>query len=186
MRALPTLCFLLLVILVPSISWASGSYKGRLILDFTDHPRDGIVVEPFAYVDPEGREWPVPRGSKVDGASIPRPLWSLIGGPWEGPYRQASVIHDHFCNTKDRGWRNVHKVFYDAMRSSGVNEVQAKIMYAAVVYFGPKWKKEFGIDGKPQLRTYQQPFDQVEMDRLRDWVKASNPSTDQISNLVAD
>jgi hypothetical protein len=49
------------------------------------------------------------------------------------------VIHDVACVEKRRDWRSVHRVFYTAMLDSGVDRAQAKIMYAAVYHFGPRW-----------------------------------------------
>ena len=97
------------------------------------------VVEPFGFLDGDGQRWPVPVGTDVDGASIPQPLWSLIGGPWEGEYRDASVIHDYYCDTRIKSWKAVHRVFYNAMCASGVSELRAKTMYAAVYFCGPHW-----------------------------------------------
>jgi Protein of unknown function (DUF1353) len=42
----------------------------------------------------------VPAGAIVGGASIPQVFWSIIGGPFEDKYREASVIHDYYCEQK--------------------------------------------------------------------------------------
>jgi hypothetical protein len=97
------------------------------------------VVEPFGFLNVDQERWPVPVDAKVDGASIPRALWSLTGGPFEGKYRSASVIHDYYCDVRRKPWRAVHRVFYNAMRASGVSERRAKLMYAAVYFAGPHW-----------------------------------------------
>src|SRR4051812_13535146 len=52
--------------------------------------RDVELIERYEYVDSNGRSWPVPAGTVVDGASIPQPFWSIIGGPFEGLYRGPS------------------------------------------------------------------------------------------------
>lgn len=104
--------------------------------------RDGGKVqlsEKFTYVDPIGVEWEVPKGAVVDGASIPRVLWSIVGSPFTGQYRDASIIHDYYCETKDRPWRSTHRVFYDAMVRSGTSPKRAQLMYFAVYRFGPRW-----------------------------------------------
>ena len=44
------------------------------------------------------KTWTAPKGAKVDGASIPQLFWTPIGGPFEGKYRYASVIHDTECD----------------------------------------------------------------------------------------
>jgi hypothetical protein len=83
-------------------------------------------------------------GTRVDGASIPRPLWSIIGAPFTGRYVEASVIHDHYCDTQARHWKAVHKVFLEGMLARGVDKLQAQLMYLAVYRFGPRWN--FDVD----------------------------------------
>ena len=118
---------------------AFGRYLGRLILEPLRDGRLMRVVEPFGFLDDDEKRWPVPVGAKVDGASIPQPLWSLMGGPFEGKYRDASVIHDYYCDVRLEPWRAVHRVFYNAMRASGVSATRAKLMFSAVYFAGPRW-----------------------------------------------
>ena len=126
-----------------------GSFYGELKL--RDISKSGEIssfelLEKFGYMDRGGRKWEAPKGIIVNGASIPKPFWSVIGGPWSGAYKRASVIHDHFCETKSRHWKSVHRAFYDAMLDSGVGTATAKLMYFAVYRFGPRWtttKKNF-------------------------------------------
>ena len=49
------------------------------------------------------------------------------------------MIHDYFCETHTETWQNIHMVFYNGMRARGVDTIKAKIMYAAVYNFGPRW-----------------------------------------------
>ena len=100
------------------------------------------LLSSFAYIDPKGVEWEVPSGWVVDGASIPQVAWTFVGGPFEGKYRDASVIHDFGCDKKVKPWEKVHEVFYWAMLASGVETWRAKIMYAAVYHFGPRWPRQ--------------------------------------------
>ncbi|HRY30608.1 MAG TPA: DUF1353 domain-containing protein [Elusimicrobiota bacterium] len=116
-----------------------GRYVGKVYAKFLPNGRDMQLLKPFKYIDPHKKVWPAPARSIVDGASIPQFAWSIIGGPFEGKYREASVIHDVACDKKNRPWAAVHEMFYYAMRASGVGSVKAKIMYAAVHYFGPRW-----------------------------------------------
>ncbi|GFO81451.1 DUF1353 domain-containing protein [Methyloceanibacter sp.] len=121
---------------------ASGHYEGNVVAEFLNDGRLVRLVEPFAYVDPFTMRWDVPSGWEVDGASIPKPLWSLVGSPFVGTYRNASVIHDYYCDTKARPWGAVHRVFYDAMLTSSVHPIRARLMYAAVCWGGPRWSIE--------------------------------------------
>jgi hypothetical protein len=102
----------------------------------------------FRFTDPNDLLWSTPAGTEVDGASIPQPFWSFIGGPFEGQYINASVIHDHYCKVKSRTEHDTHRNFYYGMRAAGVSEWKAKFMYWAVATFGPKWKLERRIDLK--------------------------------------
>lgn len=105
--------------------------------------RLGKLLAPIEYIQHAGKRWPVPAGASLDGASIPRPLWSIIGGPFEGRYRDASIVHDHYCVVKTEPWRMTHRMFFEAMRCSGVNAIRAKVMFYAVHRFGPRW----GLNG---------------------------------------
>lgn len=101
--------------------------------------RTARLLAPLSFAQADGTAWPVPAGIEIDGASIPRFLWSLIGGPFEGRYRDASIVHDHYCVVRTRPWQDTHRVFHDAMRCSGESPIKAKIMYYAVYRFGPRW-----------------------------------------------
>jgi len=97
------------------------------------------LLHEFAYVDQSGRRWEAPTGLITDGASIPTPFWSVIGGPFEGKYREAAVVHDAACCAQMQAWEDVHHMFYNAMRCSGVEQDKAKTMFLAVWSFGPRW-----------------------------------------------
>jgi hypothetical protein len=94
---------------------------------------------PFDFIDEACVHWSVPKNAAVDGASIPRFLWTMIGGPWDGAYRKASVIHDWYCFRRSKPWQTVHRMFFEAMLASGVGQKKAKLMYLAVYYRGPRW-----------------------------------------------
>jgi len=125
----------------PAKAGKPGTYQGRAVVTLLDDGRRVQLVDPFAYIDPATLKWDVPAGAIVDGASIPQPLWGIIGGPFEGKYRAASIIHDWYCDVRTRPWKAVHRVFYDAMLTSGVSAGRAKPMYAGVLWGGPRWSE---------------------------------------------
>jgi hypothetical protein len=98
------------------------------------------LLESFSYIDPYGIEWVAPAGAVVDSASIPKVLWSVVGSPFTGEYRTAAVVHDVACDERKQPWRAVHRMFYNASRCAGVDEVKAKVMYGALYAFGPQWR----------------------------------------------
>src|SRR5262245_32434634 len=71
-----------------------GSFSGAPKAELLDDGRQLRLLEDFAYVDPRNKAWVAPKGAVVDGASIPRALFSIVGGPLEGQYRNASIVHD--------------------------------------------------------------------------------------------
>lgn len=97
------------------------------------------LLNRFAFVDDAQRVWHVPAMARVDGASIPQFAWSILGSPFVGRYRKASVVHDWYCDIRSREWKATHRMFYEAMRTSKVSGAKARIMYAAVYYAGPRW-----------------------------------------------
>ena len=119
-----------------------GRFEGEIVARWGDDGREMTLVEPFAYLDPRAVRWEAPAGSLVNGASIPRAFWSFIGGPFAGDFRDASVVHDVACEERDRPWRAVHRMFYEACRCGGVGSFKAKTMYYAVFHFGPRWHVE--------------------------------------------
>jgi Protein of unknown function (DUF1353) len=153
-----------------------GRYEGIPVLTFLDDGRRVRLTEDFAFVDSSDARWDVPKGATVDGASIPRSLWSLIGGPFEGLYRNASIIHDWYCDLRSRPWHVVHRMFYEAMITSGVGGKLAKLMYAGVYMGGPRWSKtvvsnvelmaeEYLKDSHPGSRRVHEPMPADEFGR---------------------
>lgn len=134
-----------------------GKFSGMPVVQLLDEGRNARVVEEFSFTDAAGLRWVVPKGTVVDGASIPQPFWTLIGGPWEGAYRDASIIHDYYCDRRSRTWKSVHRVFYEGMSARNVDPLKAKLMYYAVYRFGPRWEKvttqvpSVGFDGRPTM-----------------------------------
>jgi hypothetical protein len=109
----------------------------------TPHERTGgarvVLTAPIRYEDAAGVVHTTPGGFAFDGASIPRPLWSVMGAPLEGPYVRSAAQHDFECAIQVAPSRVVHRRFLHALRAEGVGRVRAALMYAAVAAFGPRW-----------------------------------------------
>ena len=126
-----------------------------------------------------GLEWNVPNGYKTDGASVPAALWALYP-PFTGSYRSAAVIHDYYCDNKERSWQDTHKVFYFAMRAANVAEKTAKIMYTAVYLLGPRWGPGTR-PGQRNARVEATPEQQEEVVKeLQALVESENPDLDSL------
>ena len=125
---------------------AKNVFKGNAVVELlspkkpTDLFRDVKLVQPFGYIDPRGAHWDVPAGYVTNGASIPPSLWGVVGGPFDGPYRDAAVLHDYYCEAKTRSSDDTHRMYYEAAVARGTSESIASTMYAGIIFGGPKWE----------------------------------------------
>lgn len=132
----------------PETRWLTESGTDRLMK----------LLQDFSFTDPAGKKWLTPKGHVVDGASIPRALWSLVGSPYTGEYRRASIVHDKACedaagNPKAR--RAADRMFYHACRAGGCSVKEAWILYlgvriGALDEFVPAW--QMGIEAGEAAR----------------------------------
>jgi uncharacterized protein DUF1353 len=168
-----------------------GYYSGAPVTRWDPDGRTMTLLSELRYTDPKGETWVAPTGSVVDGASIPRSLWSVMGGPFEGKYRNASVLHDVSYDQHNRPWQDCDRMFYNAMRCSGVGAVEAGTMYYALYKFGHHWKFEVkkARPLKPkeaaELARNEQfpraiPVNPAEINDARNWIRGNEPSLEQI------
>ncbi|MBX2853647.1 MAG: DUF1353 domain-containing protein [Rhodobacteraceae bacterium] len=153
-----------------------GEFVGRFVGGQT-----AIVEKPLTFVGPNGQAWEAPAGIEVNGASIPRVLWSLVGSPFGGDYLRASVVHDHYCVTMERNWRDTHLAFYNGCRADGLSKTYANLLYMGVMRFGPRWRPGRGLtgaDGRPRRR--EPAFNQQEFDELKNWLEDGDRSIEDI------
>lgn len=114
-----------------------GAFSGEpktIWLTEAGSDRNMRLIERFSYTN-KGKETAVPAGFDIDGASIPRPLWSLVGSPYTGDYRRASIVHDKACvdAAGDKGERRrADKMFFHACMAGGCSWAQAAVLYLGV------------------------------------------------------
>jgi hypothetical protein len=137
--------------LIPSagtggVSGGPLTFKGNVRAELlapsrpADTFRDIKLLEPFGFVDSKSVHWDVPAGYVSNGASIPPTLWPVVGGPLDGPYRDAAVIHDYYCEARTRSDDDTHRMFYEAAIARGTSENIASTMYMGIIFGGPRWE----------------------------------------------
>src|ERR1700730_5173667 len=113
-----------------------------------------------------------------------------MGGPFAGQYRNASVLHDVAYDQHIRSWQECDRMFYNAMRCSGVNALEAKTMFYALYRFGhhgvfaikkakPVKPLEVAVVGTEEIPRAI-PVSASEIDATRDWIRSTEPSIEQI------
>lgn len=85
----------------------------------------------------------VPAGYVSNGASIPRPLWPIVGHPFQSEFVTPAIIHDYFCDeAAKRGDYHLRvigdSVFFYLLRDWGVPYWKRAAMYFAVRFWG-RW-----------------------------------------------
>ena len=189
---------------MPADANTYGQFIGNVDSTWLDDGRRMRLNSDITYVDPSNKAWVAPSGSVVDGASIPTALWSVIGGPFEGKYRKASVLHDVACDAKKEPSDEVHRMFYYACRSAGVEETKAKAMYLAVLHGGPSWRlvgetrntTGFSLAGNlesvasqiegrtaPVDIVEEKPMTEADARAIFEFVKTNNPKLSEIKTL---
>lgn len=136
-----------------------------------------ILLEDFSYIDPDEKTWTAKYGTVIDGASIPRIFWTVVGSPYTGKYRTGAIVHDAYCMSRSETWRDTHRMFYNACRSSGTTESFAKLLYWTVYQFGPRW-----VSGKSIVRTLPEPS----IDKLNEterFIEKFNPTLKEIEEI---
>src|SRR5881398_3120139 len=157
-----------------------GHYDCEPVAKWNPDGRTMTLLSELRYTDPHGEVWVAPIGSVVDGASIPRYLWSVMGGPFEGKYRNGSVLHDVAYGEHNRPWQDCDRMFYYAMRCSGVSAAESKTMYYALYKFGHHWnfpiKRGKPVKYKGELVTRGEqipraiPVNPEQINEARDWI----------------
>lgn len=167
-----------------------GRFEGEVVGVWSPNGRDMTLREDFVYIDRRQKRWEAPSGSVVNGASIPRVFWTGIGGPFEGRYRNGSVIHDVACVEMTEPWEDVHKMFYDACRCGGVGEKKAKLIYWAVQSFGPRWKtvEKTSPDGAKTVQVSERiapPPPPANIAAIaEEFFETNNPTVEEIETLT--
>ncbi len=178
-----------------------GRFPVSAKIELLPDGRTARLLDDFAYIDPDQRVWLAKKGAIVDGASIPKPLWSIVGGPYAGKYRKASIVHDVACEERTQPSEVVHRMFYYACRCEGLPEHEAKLLFAAVYHFGPRWEvrrvyeTRIVVDdqGKkhpirvartvPNALAVTRPASEKIFEKLKTLIDNENPSIDKLCHI---
>ncbi len=118
----------------------TGEVEARWVHDYRGRAdREMILLSDFSFTDSKGFTWVAEKGTSIDGSSIPKVLWWLVGNPLIGDHRRASVVHDAACQKQEKTSKEVAWMFYEAMLEDGFSWFWAKAYWLAVRYFGPQW-----------------------------------------------
>ncbi len=104
-----------------------GSRNGSMLIK---------VLDDFRYISSYG-VIKVPKGFISDGASIPRPFWTIFS-PFNGDYFEAALVHDFlYSRASDYDYSFITRaeadeIFKEAMFNLGVGWFTRGTIYSAV------------------------------------------------------
>src|SRR5436190_22964378 len=113
----------------------SGEPEAVWLTEEGTEDRNMRILKEFSFEDPDAKKWVAPIASIVDGASIPRALWAIVGSPYTGDYRRASIVHDVACveaGGNKRKRRAADRMFFHACRAGGCSIWQSTVLYLGV------------------------------------------------------
>lgn len=90
------------------------------------------TLNEWTFTCSKGLVWTVPTGYSSDGGSIPKWAQGFIGEPLEGDTLRAVLVHDVYCDSKERSQKDTHRVFREIMKIDGVNLITRNLMHKAV------------------------------------------------------
>ncbi len=184
---------------------SAGQFKGNIRAELlapsrpADTFRDIKLLEPFGFVDSNSVHWDVSSGYISNGASIPPTLWPVVGGPLDGPYRDAAVIHDYYCDKRTRSSDDTHRMFYEAAVARGTSPNIASTMYMGIIFGGPRWvtpppskagftlaqasppKVDNGLVNKEAT-----PEQKKAAEDLKAWIEKEKPTLEQIKKRAEE
>ncbi|OIN60244.1 DUF1353 domain-containing protein [Arsenicibacter rosenii] len=139
----------------------------------------------FGFVDEAGKIWVVPDGVIIDSTSLPEQARTLAGSPYTADYRNAFIVHAYHCKHKQEKWLAIHRMFFEACLTTGVDEPTAKMMYAALYAYAPRWEANFIVDyeagvHKRIITSFETTYPDTTFETDCQWIRNTNPSLDAI------
>jgi Protein of unknown function (DUF1353) len=159
-----------------------GHFEGELLLENHATNKNSVCLkDEFSYRDHHNYKWRAHIGDVIDGSSIPDILWQIYGSPLQSNYINALVIFESACNRRYTSWEATHEMFFYALLDTGIAEIDAKIMYAAVYYFGQHWQSKLELHGIYFNVLRQANFTQMNFFALKTAIEENNLSLHDIN-----
>jgi hypothetical protein len=120
---------------------ARGRFLGAAEIEYIENGLAMRLRADLAFLDVHGMLWSAPRGSVCRGNALPSEVWKILGPPLMGAHREASIIHEHYCQMQAGVSHDVHEMFYEACLARGVPEPIARMALLELVAHGPFWER---------------------------------------------
>lgn len=172
----------------------AGGFLGKVALEWDDgdafNRNRVILLADFGFEDSTGRQWLAKRGAVLDGRSFAPLFERLIGLPFHGEHRRAAILHDYFSQQLDQEWKEVRRMYYEALIAEGMDERQAKTDYAVAMATSERWEQvDSGCYNHCHTTAtplrWKPDITQAELQPVLDLVDKARPSVDDIDAAIA-
>ena len=111
-----------------------SSFTSGLAIEQVDAHKWRVIREFTYYADYENSQesYTVPIGFVTDGASIPSPLWPILGNPFE-EFAESAVLHDYLYRIGKTTRARADYLLYEAM---GVQKIHVTKWKRWLIYLG--------------------------------------------------
>lgn len=173
----------------------AAKWSGRFLLEWLDEGggQKMRLLDSIKFTDAESNEWEAPIEAEIEATSLSPTLQTLFGAPFEAKNRKAALLHQYFVRARTQPWKETHRMYYEASRSLGVQEVDAKAMYMALYADGPRWAVKKSLCERAchtkemvakSAMTWRPVVRQSALQPIADWIEQENPTLDQIDESV--
>jgi hypothetical protein len=139
-----------------------------------------------------GETWVVPANAIVDGRSMPKLFFSLIGHPFTSGFLKTAIIYDYAVKAKVRRWTDAQRMFVEGVVVEGVPTIEAKAMYMLLHATGSRWAVRWmsGCYGRCHAADseleWRPRVDDEQVIALVRWVRQEDPSLEAIERRVGE
>jgi len=113
---------------------SSNGFPLPLNVQYLNNAKSWKLLQPYIFVDEIEGPIEIPARFTTKGLTLSRlPLVLALFDNYGFP---AAVVHDYLYGDSGIGRKEADKVFYRALRASGVGRWRAGLMYAGVRVFG--------------------------------------------------
>lgn len=171
-----------------------GSFQSTVVVEWLDDPYvlKQRLVRDLTYRQAGGKVWVVPANAIIDGQSLPTLFVSVMGFPFDSPFRKTALVYDYAAKSKQDTWDDAQHMFYEAAVTEGVVPVEAKVIYMLLNATGLRWAVRGNRDcyGRCHPRDadleWSPRVHEDEVLALIGWVRSEDPSLDLIERRVGE
>jgi Protein of unknown function (DUF1353) len=170
-----------------------GTFLGKVALEWDDE--DGFnrhkikLLSDFGFQDPSGKKWIAQKGAELDGNSFTPLFEQMVGLPFAGEHRRASLLHDYFAKQLNEPWRDVRRMYYAALLAEGMSDHEAKTAYAVLYGAGMRWEPKgstcyINCHNGASTLAWRPDVIESEINKALEILSEGNPSLDEIDKAV--